>query len=99
MILLAAVAVLGGCGKVAVNLDNLNAPALPVLNLKPGAEFVASSQQGQATYKGYKVDTSAGSSFGGIQSQTLNGYKVYSSMQGTLISENEEIITSHTASR
>lgn len=88
---------LTGCGKVSLDLDNLTAPSLPFLKLNQGAEFVASSQQGQQTYKGYTVDTSAGSSFGGIQSTTLNGYKVYTSMQGQLISEDEEIVISNQA--
>jgi len=93
----ALVAALSGCGKVSLDLDNLTAPSLPFLKLNEGAEFVASSQQGQQTYKGYTVDTSAGSSFGGIQSTTLNGYKVYTSMQGQLISEDEDIIISNQA--
>lgn len=88
---------LSGCGKVSLDLDNLTAPSLPFLKLNEGAEFVASSQQGQQTYKGYTVDTSAGASFGGIQTTTLNGYKVYTSMQGQLISEDEDIIISNKA--
>lgn len=86
---------LTGCGRVSVDLDNLTAPSLPFLRLNEGAEFVASSQQAQPTYKGYKVDTSAGSSFGGIQTTTLNGYKVYTSMQGQLISEDNDIVISN----
>jgi hypothetical protein len=88
---------LSGCGKVQIDLDNLTAPPLPFLSLSHGAEFVSSSQQGHPTLKGYTVEASAGSSFGGIQSTTLSGYKVYTSMQGELISQNEDIIISEQA--
>ena len=75
-----------------IDLGNLTAPPLPVLSLNQGAEFVASSQQGHTTLKGYTVETSAGSSFGGIQSTTLSGYKVYTSLQGEIISQNQDIV-------
>ncbi len=88
---------LSGCGKVQIDLDNLTAPPIPLLSLNQGAEFVSSSQQGHPTYKGYRVETSAGSSFGGIQSTTLSGYKVYTSMQGELISQNQDIVVAEQA--
>jgi hypothetical protein len=55
-----------------------------------GAEFVSGSNQYDHTLlRNYKINSSAGSMTQEIQSDTPRGYKMYSSVQGALISSQE----------
>jgi hypothetical protein len=85
------------CGKVSLDLDNLNSNPLPVVKLSEGAEFVAATQKGLQTSKGYTIDSTTGSSFGKLEATTTNGYKVYSTMQGRLISEDQDMAAAQRA--
>lgn len=80
-----------GCGKVQLDLDNLRSKVTPGVKLNEGAEFVAASQSGHKTLNGYTIQTTTGSSFGRLEATTANGYKVYTTMQGRLISEEQEV--------
>ena len=55
-----------------------------------GAEFVSGSNQFDHTLvRNYKINSSAGSITKEIKSETPRGYKMYSSVQGALISSEE----------
>ena len=90
---LALAATTVGCGKVSLSLDGLNPGAIfaPLSQLSSGAEFVASSQQGQKTVNSYTIDASAGSSFSQLVATTPSGYQVFSTVQGQLTSESEQV--------
>ncbi len=63
---------------------------LPELNLfqkTQGAEIVAGSNQYQNTLNNYKVSASAGNVYDKVSGQTGNGYKVYITVQGQMLSE------------
>ena len=63
---------------------------LPKLNLfqkAEGAEIVAGSNQYQNTLNNYKVSASAGNVYDTVSGQTGNGYKVYITVQGRMLSE------------
>lgn len=84
-------ALVAGCGNVSVDLGNLNTPSVGAVQLSQGVEFIAASQVGQQSLNGYGVDSATGSSFGQLKTTTANGFTVYSSMQGRLISEDQEL--------
>lgn len=86
-----------GCGKVDLEI---NLPSFGEwFSLSNGAEFVAASQKsvttpvepdGQGGFKGgYIVNASLGAPFGELESVTTTdgGYKVYSSVEGQIVSE------------
>ena len=53
-----------------------------------GAEIVSGSNQFQVTANGYKVSASAGSVFDKVSGlPTANGYKIYITVQGQMLSE------------
>ena len=52
-----------------------------------GAEIVSGSTQYRLTNNNYLVSASAGSVYDKINGTTLNGYKVYISVQGQMLSE------------
>lgn len=76
-----------GCGKMALNLDNVLPSIGDVFKMSNGAEFVAASQKGEKTTGKYTVDTSTGASYGNLVATTPNGYKIYSTVQGQMTSE------------
>ncbi len=54
-----------------------------------GAEIVAGSTQYFHTANNYKVNASAGNVYDQLRGTTSNGYKVYITVQGQMISDNE----------
>jgi hypothetical protein len=53
-----------------------------------GAEFVPSSNQHAiSTVNGYKAQQSVGGTFSQVKQQSTGGYKLYSNVQGILISQ------------
>lgn len=57
------------------------------------AGLASSSQQNYKTFEGYKVSSSVGSWTSGIKQTTSRGYKVYSSVQGNIVSETAVLVT------
>jgi hypothetical protein len=80
-----------GCGRVNLNLDNLDSGSMPTVQLNQGAEFVSSSSQTEQTVSGFKIQHSAGGSFSGLQTVTAGGFRIYNGVQGQMISEDEQI--------
>jgi hypothetical protein len=78
-----------GCGKVSLDLNNVLPSQPSVIRMSGAAEFVSGSQQGEKTINNYTVDVSAGAVFSKLESTTPNGYKVYSTVQGAMISEDK----------
>ncbi len=62
---------------------------LPRLGLQKtqGAEIVAGSAQYRFTQNNYRVSASAGSVYDRLNGTTANGYKVYLTVQGQMVSE------------
>jgi len=55
-----------------------------------GAEFVSGTDQYEnSQLRNYKVVSSVGSYYGALGVKTARGYKVYSSVQGAMISKSE----------
>ncbi|MFN8845889.1 MAG: hypothetical protein ACK5W9_03485 [Bdellovibrionales bacterium] len=52
-----------------------------------GAEIVAGSSQYQTTSNGYKVSASAGNVYDRVSDTTTNGFKVFITVQGQMLSE------------
>lgn len=52
-----------------------------------GAEIVSGSTQYRLTNNNYKVSASAGNVYDKLQGTTSNGYKVYITVQGQMLSE------------
>jgi hypothetical protein len=55
-----------------------------------GAEIVSGSTQYRLTANNYLVSASAGSVYDKINGTTSNGYKVYLTVQGQMLSEEEQ---------
>lgn len=89
-----------GCGKVSLDMDNV-APSLPVpsIKLSKAAEFVAASRQNDKSINGYVVNTSAGAVVSKLEVTTPNGFKVYSTVQGSLISEEKQVAEATAAAK
>ena len=79
-----------GCGRVQLSLDDLAEVKPDPLKLSKGAEFVAAAQTGEKTINGYEVDSSVGSVFSQLEAKTPNGYKVYSTVQGHIVSDGKK---------
>lgn len=62
---------------------------LPRLGLQKtqGAEIVAGSNQYRFTANNYRVSASAGNVYDRLSGTTANGYKVYLTVQGQMVSE------------
>lgn len=82
--LLGALTVLNGCF-VDANLLRLPEESQILRNAQL-AGFVSSSAQNEKTTSGYKIQSSSGSYSDKIEETTNNGYKVYISVQGNIIS-------------
>lgn len=76
-----------GCGKVQVDLGE--APSInPIPQaLDSNGEFVAAAQKGRVTSRGYVIDSALGSVLSRTETETSNGFKVFSTVQGKLQSE------------
>ena len=86
-----ALAAATACGKVSLDMSSTDPEKLPV-RLSKGAEFVAAAQRGEKSIGGYSVDTSVGSVYSKLEATTPSGYKVYSTVQGHIISDEKSKI-------
>ena len=92
LILVSALLLLSGCGKVNMNiedLDSIDPTTSPVFNNIATSEFVSASNSPRAlTTGGYKVTASVGYiTEKNKTSTTLNNYKVYFGVNGQIISD------------
>jgi hypothetical protein len=75
---------------IEASISNITDFSSTTLDKMNGAEFVSGSNQyDQTLLRNYKVNSSAGSITKEIRSETPRGYKMYSSVQGALISSQE----------
>lgn len=77
---------LTGCS-IDSSLFGVALPDLDLFQKTQGAEIVAGSNQYQVTGTGYKVSASAGNVYDKVSGSTNNGYKVYITVQGQMLSE------------
>ncbi len=69
-------------------LFGVNSP-ITGLSKTQGAEIVSGSTQYNLTSNNYLVSASAGSVYDKVKGTTSNGYKVYITVQGQMLSEEE----------
>jgi hypothetical protein len=76
---------LSGCGRIDFDSDS---PLRRLIGLKTKGEFVSGSTQYQTSlFNNYKLQTSLGGHEPRLRQTTVNGYKIYASVQGSLMSE------------
>ncbi len=64
-------------------------PSLNALSKTQGAEIVSGSTQYRLTANNYLVSASAGSVYDKVNGTTSNGYKVFVTVQGQMLSEEQ----------
>jgi len=84
LILALALMLLSACS-IEASLFDLTSKVLPVTNGQLSG-FVSSSIQNEKTASGYKVQSSTGDFSDKIEETTTQGYKVYISVQGNIVS-------------
>ena len=70
-------------------LFGVKVPDVAVLTKTQGAEIVSGSTQYRLTSNNYLVSDSAGSVYDKVTGTTSNGYKVYITVQGQMLSEED----------
>lgn len=79
---------LSGCS-IDSSLFGVKLPEVIAQEKAQGAEIVSGSTQYRLTSNNYKVSASAGSVYDKLRGTTSNGYKVYITVQGQMLSEDE----------
>lgn len=79
---------LTGCS-IDSSLFGVKLPEVVAQEKPSGAEIVSGSTQYQLTSNNYQVRASAGSVYDQVRGTTSNGYKVFVTVQGQMLSEDE----------